>query len=69
MNEDDIESFANGMLQVRQVLAAASTPADCHPNNRFCNDNGKVDLPDLSGVTGQVLERASFLQGSQLPQR
>ena len=57
IHEGDIESFADGMRQVRQVLAAASTLADYygHPNNRFCHDSGKVELPDVSAVIGQVL--------------
>ena len=68
MHEGEVESFADGMRQVRQVLAAASTLADYygHPNNRFCHDNGKVELPDLSAVIGQVLgdqvEVLAFLQ-------
>ncbi len=56
-NKCNLESFADGMQQVRKVLAAASTLASYYgqPENRFCNDNGKVELPDLSEVIGQIL--------------
>lgn len=57
MNEGEVESFANEMQQVRDVLTAASVLLVYYgqPNNRFCSDNETLKLSDLSAVMGELV--------------